>query len=142
MTINRKSFSSILPPEKQQGYLKVLSVSLTPAGYTRISAVRTQLVYNKLVDKYTQVMIHPDRAVGLDVSQFDAVSFSGIQPRNAPGEPAPNTEYLWARGCNAIGKHLVETKELEDEKTHEMKPVLVLAGLGIYSTADPSQVPE
>ena len=141
MAINRKSFSSILPVAKQMGYAKVLSVSLTPAGYTRISTVRTALVDGKPVDHFTSVMIHPDRALGLDVAQFDAVSFSGIQPRQSPGEAQANTEYLWAKSVTAIGRHLVEPvlDEKGDEVIVEGKRQMAYAGLGIYGTPAPTE---
>ena len=52
------------------------------------------------------------------------------------GEPQKNTTYVWARGIKAIGKHLVE------KVTNEQGQRVLHAGVGVYATASPQDVPD
>lgn len=134
MAINRKSFSSIIPADQQAKMAKVIVCNTTPRGYLHIVTVRTDIVNEQEVEKFTDVMIHPDRAPFVDVAKFDAVSLQGLTPRNAAGEPKANTTYHWGQDVKAIGRHLVEQAIVGDTPGTE-KQVLVYAGVGIYGDA-------
>ena len=136
--INRKSYSSTIPAAEQPGMNKVIVANLTARGYLHIVTIRTNFdAANKPIESFTDVLIHPDRALDVDVAKFDAVSLSGVTPRNAPGEPKPNTQYVWASGAQAIGRHLVKRIEVDG------KPGLEYAGVGVYATATaPEPQPE
>jgi hypothetical protein len=128
--INRKSYSSTIPADQQPGMNKVIVANLTARGYLHIVAVRTNFdAAGTPTESFTDVLVHPDRALNIDVAKFDAVSLSGVTPRNAPGEPKPNTQYVWASGAQAIGRHLVKRVQLNG------KDALEYAGIGVYATA-------
>lgn len=130
MAINRTKFSTLIPAQEQSRISKAIVVNTTMRGYLHIVSVRTQIVNDQEVECYQDILVHPDRAASIDVTKFDALSFQGLTPRNAPGEPRPNTTYHWAQNVKAVGKHLVEV--LEDEHTHERQTFF--AGVGIYMT--------
>ena len=130
--INRKSYSATIEPAKQPGYSKVIVANITPTGYMHIVAVRTTFVNEKPVDSFTDVLIHPDRAGSVDIQKFDAVTFLGTSPRNAPGQAKEHTQYLWANGAQPFGKHLVSRNENNE---------LVYAGIGIYALAEGTPEP-
>lgn len=140
-TINRKSFSSTIPAEKQPGILKVIVSNITMSGFYRIVAVRTKFDAQGVgTDEFMDIMVNPRDLQGetLDIQKFDAISLSGVQGRQVPngGEPQKNTTYVWARNIKAIGKHLVE--KTTDEHG---KPALVYAGVGMYATASATDAP-
>lgn len=135
MAINRTQFSSKLPATEQATINKVIVANTTMRGYLHIVAVRTKMVNEQPVEVFTDLLIHPDRAAKIDVAKFDAISIQGFTPREAPGERRTNTEYGWAAGVTAVGKHLVEQAIVEDEQTGEEKQVLVYAGVGLYGPA-------
>lgn len=127
MAINRMSFSSTIPAEKQQSINKVIVVNTTMTGYLHIVAVRTEIKNEQPVEVFTDILIHPDRAANVDVAKFDAISIQGMKPRQAPGEARPNTTYAWAAGATAMGKHLVKPIKLETGED-----ALELCGVGLY----------
>jgi hypothetical protein len=140
-TINRKSFSSTIEPAKQPSILKVIVSNMTMSGFYRIVAVKTTFDAQGVgKDSFMDIMVNPRDLGGeeLDVQKFDAISISGIQGRNVPngGEPQANTTYVWARNVKAIGKHLVEKVT-----TEQGQQVLQYAGVGVYATASPEDVP-
>jgi hypothetical protein len=137
MAINRKSFSSIIPADQQAKMAKVIVCNTTPRGYLHLVTVRTDIVNEQEVEKFTDVMIHPDRAPLIDVAKFDAVSLQGLTPRLAAGEAKPNTTYHWGQDAKAIGRHLVEQAIVGDTPETE-KQVLVYAGVGIYGVPEPT----
>lgn len=142
VTINRKSFSATIAADKQPGILKVIVSNMTMSGFYRIVAVKTKFDEQGVgTDEFLDIMVNPRDLQGesLDVQKFDAISISGIQGRNVPngGEPQKNTTYVWARGIKAIGKHLVE--KVTNEQGQQ---VLQYAGVGVYATASPSDVPQ
>lgn len=130
MAINRTKFSTLIPAQEQSRISKAIVVNTTMRGYLHIVSVRTQIVNDQEIEVFQDVLVHPDRAASIDVTKFDALSFQGLTPRNAPGEPRPNTTYHWAQGVKAVGKHLVEY--LTDENSGERQTFL--AGVGIYMT--------
>lgn len=134
MAINRTVFSSKIPATEQASINKVIVANTTMRGYLHIVAVRTKIENEKEVEVFTDLLIHPDRAAKMDVAKFDAISIQGFTPREAPGERKPNTEYGWAAGVTAVGKHLVEQAIVGDTPETE-KQVLVYAGVGIYGPA-------
>lgn len=132
MAINRTNIASVLPATEALKSWKVRSVSLTPKGYVRIWASRTTTVTQPdgtsvNAEAYLDVMLSPGDGGELpDVQQFDAVSVSGVKPRQAPGTAAPNTTYLWGKGVTAFGRH---TGEKAADGT------FAVTGLSIYATA-------
>lgn len=127
MAINRSTFSSTIPAEAQPSIAKVIVANITPKGYLHVTTVRTQIVDSKPVEVFMDVLVHPDRACNANVQLFDAVSISGISGRQAPGEPRTNTDYVWASGISAIGKHLVEK---------QADGTLKNMGVGIFAIAE------
>lgn len=139
-TINRKSYSSTIPADKQPGILKVIVSNMTMSGFYRIVAVKTSYDAQGVgTDSFMDIMVNPRDLGGeeLDIQKFDAISISGIQGRNVPngGAPAKNTTYVWARGVKAIGRHLVE--KVTNEQGQQ---VLQYAGVGVYAMHDPAEV--
>jgi hypothetical protein len=127
-TINRKSYSSTMPADQQPGIFKAIVVNTTMRGYLHLVAVRTSFDANNTPkEAFIDVLVHPDRAMTIDVQKFDAISVQGMSPRQAPGEARLNTQYVWANGINAFGKHLVK-------RTTENQ--LMYDGIGIYELTD------
>lgn len=132
MAIDRKSFSSKLSPSEQPGINKLIVNNTTIRGYLHLVAVRTVFENEQPIEKFTDVLIHPDRAAEIDVAKFDAITLMGLTPRLAPGEKRTNTTYHWASGAKAIGKHLIERINATEEGQAD---TLVYAGVGIYGEA-------
>lgn len=130
MAINRTAISAVLPATEALKSWKVRSVSVTPKGYCRIWASRVATVTQPdgtttSTEQYLDVMM--DATIELpDVAQFDAISASGIKPRQAPGTAAERTMYVWAKGVTAFGRH-TGTKQADG--------TFVVDGLSIYATA-------
>ena len=128
MGINRKSYSATLPPSEQPGILKAIVVNTTMRGYLHIVGVRQSFdqLTGKATDHFVDLLIHPDRAVNVDIRKFDAFSIQGKSSRNAPGEPRENTTYEWANAVTPFGRHVVD-------RTPD--GTLVYAGVGVYALA-------
>jgi hypothetical protein len=135
MAIDRKSFSSILPASEQPEINKLIVANTTMRGYLHLVAVRTVFENEQPIEKFTDVLIHPDRAADIDVAKFDAVSLQGLTPRLAPGEKRDNTTYHWGSGAKAIGKHLIKRMNATEPNTPD---TLVYAGVGLYGTPEPT----
>ncbi len=131
--INRKSYSSTIPAADQPGYAKVIVNNLTGRGFAHLVTVRATFDdAGIMTEHFVDILVHPDRAMDLDVQKFDAVTLNGTVERQPQGGTAkPNTRYVFAQDVRAIGKHLVT--KLVDEATGEVK--LEYAGIGLFALA-------
>jgi|GEM_PF-5560312 len=133
--INRKSYSSTIPADRQAGYAKVIVSNLGASGFAHYVTVRASFDdAGVMTEHFVDVLVHPDRAMDMDVEKFDCVTINGAVERDPQGGESrrkSNTRYVFAQSVTAIGKHLV--KKLVDETSGET--TLEYAGIGLYALA-------
>lgn len=131
--INRKSYNSTISANDQPGYNKVIVSNITGRGFAHIVTVRATFdEAGTMTEHFCDVLVHPDRAMDLDVQKFDCVTLNGtVERQPQSGVAKPNTRYVFAQGVQAIGKHLVN--RIVDEATGETK--LEYAGIGVFALA-------
>lgn len=130
MAINRTNIACVLPATEAAKSWKVRSVSITPKGYCRVWASRVATATQPdgtvtEVEQYLDVMLDATAEIP-DVMQFDAISVSGIKPRQAPGTAQERTMYVWGKSVTPFGRHT-------GEKAADGK--FTVTGLSIYATA-------
>lgn len=136
MAINRTAFNATIEPSKAAGVAKVIASSTTINGYAHIVTVRTSFQDGKPVEQYTDILIHPDRAADLDVQQFDAVMVNAPSQRQVLGEAKPNTQYIWAKGVKAVGRHTVNIEQVDGKR------VVTPTGVQLYDLSVKQDEPE